>query len=95
MSERFGASGATVTAAVTGLFDVDAMTVSMARLSPATLTAQAAALAILVGVGSATLGKVAIAAFIGRGKFAMAVGGLSLLCVAAGAAAVMIAYATR
>lgn len=86
VSERFGASGATITAAVTGLFDVDAMTVSMARLAPGTLTAQAAALAILVGVASATLGKVAIAALIGRGRFALAVGGLSLWCVAAGAA---------
>jgi uncharacterized membrane protein (DUF4010 family) len=87
VSERFGASGATITAAVTGLFDVDAMSVSMARLAPGTLTPQAAALAILVGVASATLGKVAIAALIGRGRFAIAVGSLSLCCVAAGAAA--------
>jgi uncharacterized membrane protein (DUF4010 family) len=87
ISERFGASGATATAAITGLFDVDAMTVSMARLSPDVLSTQIAALAILVGVASATLGKIAIAAIIGRGRFALTVGLMSLICVAAGAVA--------
>jgi uncharacterized membrane protein (DUF4010 family) len=84
-SERFGTSGAVVTAAVTGLFDVDAMTVSMSRLAPRYLTADTAGLAILIGVASATLGKIAIAAVLGRGRFALAVGGMSLCCVALGA----------
>jgi uncharacterized membrane protein (DUF4010 family) len=87
VSERFGASGAAISAAVTGLFDVDAMTVSMARLSPGIIPTDAAAVAILVGVASATLGKIAIAALMGRGRFALAVGGMSLLCVAMGALA--------
>jgi uncharacterized membrane protein (DUF4010 family) len=85
LSERYGVSGAALTSAVTGLFDVDAMTVSMARLAPQVLSTDTAAFAILIGVGSATLGKVAIAAVIGRGRFALAVGGMSLLCVAVGA----------
>ena len=89
--DRFGAAGAAVTAAVTGLFDVDAMVVSMARLSPATLDVDQASLAVLIGVASATLGKVAIAAAIGRGKFALAVGALSALCVVAGAMAFALA----
>jgi uncharacterized membrane protein (DUF4010 family) len=87
VTARFGASGAATTAAVTGLLDVDAMTVSMARLSPASLSISDAAIAILIGVASATLGKIAIAAVIGRGRFALAIGGMSLLCVAAGALA--------
>jgi uncharacterized membrane protein (DUF4010 family) len=87
LSERYGASGAGVTAAITGLFDVDAMTVAMSRLAPRVLVIEAAALAILAGVASATLGKVAIAAIIGRGRFALAVGGMSLLCVTVGALA--------
>ena len=87
ISERFGASGATATAAITGLFDVDAMTVSMARLAPDVLSTQIAARAILVGVASATLGKIGIAAIIGRGRFAITVGLMSLICVAAGAVA--------
>jgi len=86
-SERYGASGATTTAAITGLFDVDAMTVSISRLSPDTLSAEVAGLAILVGVASATVGKIAIAAIIGRGWFAGAIGLMSLLCVTAGAVA--------
>jgi uncharacterized membrane protein (DUF4010 family) len=85
ISDRYGAAGAASTAAITGLFDVDAMTVSMARLSPATLTTETAALAILIGVASATLGKIAIAALMGRGRFAVLVGLMSVLCVAAGA----------
>lgn len=89
VSERFGASGATATAALTGLFDVDAMTVSMARIAPRILPLDTAATAILVGVASATLGKIAIAAVMGRGRFALAVGGMSLLCVGAGALAFM------
>jgi uncharacterized membrane protein (DUF4010 family) len=87
VSEKFGASGASFTAAVTGLFDVDAMTVSMARLSPSILTRETAAVAILIGLASATLGKIAIAALIGRGRFALAISGLSLSCVAMGALA--------
>jgi uncharacterized membrane protein (DUF4010 family) len=85
VSERFGASGATVTAVITGLFDVDAMTISMTQLAPRVLDVERAAQAILAGVASATLGKVAIGAIIGRGRFALAVGGMALLCVAAGA----------
>jgi uncharacterized membrane protein (DUF4010 family) len=87
ISERFGAAGANVTAIVTGLFDVDAMTVSMTQLAPRVLDLDGAGLAILAGVASATLGKVAIGAIIGRGRFALAIGGMSLLCIAAGALA--------
>ena len=87
LSEKFGASGAAVTAALTGIFDVDAMTVSMTQLAPRILDVDKAASAILIGVASATLGKFAIGAIIGRGRFALAIGAMSALCVAAGALA--------
>jgi uncharacterized membrane protein (DUF4010 family) len=87
VSERYGASGATVTAMITGLFDVDAMAVSMTQLAPRVLDTTMASQAILAGVASATLGKVAIGAIIGRGGFALTIGGMSVLCVAVGALA--------
>ena len=87
LSERFGAAGAAWTAAITGLFDVDAMTVSMTQLTPRILDAGEAARGILMGVASATLGKIAIGAVVGRGRYVLAVAAMSLLCVGTGALA--------
>jgi uncharacterized membrane protein (DUF4010 family) len=84
ISERFGDSGAMAAAATMGLFDVDAMTVSMARLAPNSLTLHTAALAILVGVTSNTFVKVLIAASLGRGRFALHVAAICLACTIAG-----------
>jgi uncharacterized membrane protein (DUF4010 family) len=95
ISERFGAAGAATVAAITGLFDVDAMTISMARLAPRILDVETAAGAILAGVASATLGKLAIGMLIGRGRFALAVAGMSVLVVAVGAAAHLALAALR
>jgi uncharacterized membrane protein (DUF4010 family) len=85
--ERFGSAGILPGAAAMGLFDVDAMTVSMSRLVPESLTARTAALAILVGVVSNTLTKVAIAAAIGRGRFAFDVAAVAAACIVAGGVA--------
>jgi uncharacterized membrane protein (DUF4010 family) len=85
ISERFGDSGAIAGAATMGLFDVDAMTVSMARLAPESLTARAATLAILVGVTSNTIVKVLIAASLGGRRFALHVAAICLACLIAGA----------
>ncbi len=87
INARFGASGAMVGAASMGLFDVDAMTVSMARLVPASLTPLAGSGAILAGVASNTLVKAAIAGAMGRGRFALDVTIVTLSCVVAGAVA--------
>ena len=89
VSERFGASGAMATAAITGIFDVDAMAVSMTQLAPGVLLPEKAALGVLVGVATATLGKPAICAVFGRGGYVLAVAAMSLLCVGAGALALM------
>ena len=89
INDRFGASGTIFAAASMGLFDVDAMTVSMTRLVPASLTPLVGAEAILVGVASNTLVKVAIAGAIGRGRFALDVTIMALCCLIVGAAVIL------
>jgi uncharacterized membrane protein (DUF4010 family) len=95
LSEQFGAAGAAWTAAVTGLFDVDAMTVSMTQLSPRTLDPAVAAGGILTGVASSTLGKIAIGAVVGRGRYALSIAVMSSLCLGAGALAFLAIAALR
>jgi len=83
--EHFGGAGAITGAAIMGLFDVDAMAVSMTRLVPPTVDVHTVATeAILVGVASNTAVKIAIAAIVGRGRFALLVGTVAAGCVLAG-----------
>jgi uncharacterized membrane protein (DUF4010 family) len=85
-SEGFGTTGAILGAAIAGLADVDAVTISVARLVPGSLSEAGAATAIMVAVASNTICKAAIAATVGRGAFAVAVIGISAGClVVAGA----------
>lgn len=69
INASFGAVGVVAAAATMGLFDVDAMTVSMARLVPHALAVPGATIAILAGVASNTLVKLVMAVMIGRGRF--------------------------
>lgn len=62
-----------------GLFDVDAMTVSMTRLDP-----DVASNAILAGVGSNTLTKAAIALLVERGRVASELAAVSIACIVFG-----------
>jgi uncharacterized membrane protein (DUF4010 family) len=66
------------------LADVDAVTVSMARLAPEPLSLQSAAFAILAAVVSNTLSKMAIGAAVGRGRFALDIALMSAACLLAG-----------
>jgi len=84
INAKFGATGAIAGAAAMGLFDVDAMTVSMTRLVPQSLDLRAASYAILAGVASNTLSKAAISAAIGRGWFAIQIAAVTLGCIVAG-----------
>ena len=80
---QFGAAGLYGSAAVLGLTDVDALTVSMAQRAAADTPAAIAATALTVGVLANTLVKTAIALVVGRGNFRwMATAGLGLLAVA-------------
>ncbi|HQR44464.1 MAG TPA: MgtC/SapB family protein [Thermoanaerobaculia bacterium] len=84
---RFGAEGVLLSAAIVGLTDADALTVSMTTLGRDPSLVPVAARALAVGALSNTLFKLALAAVLGRGSFRrIGLAGLGIL-VAAGAAA--------
>ena len=87
VSQLWGQAGVLTSAAVLGLTDVDALTVSMARGVPATDSPAVAATAIAVGVLANTAMKLALAIFFGAAQFRMIAGGaLVLMLVATGGA---------
>lgn len=87
ISERMGAMGAILGAAAMGLADVDAITVSIARLAPQTLSEQSAVVAILAAVATNMLSKLMISTAIGNSRFALYLAGISAACFAAAAIA--------
>src|SRR5262249_16497773 len=91
--ESFGARSAIVGAVVIGLTDIDSVTISIAQLTPHTLTFESAAYAILAAVVSNTASKIAIEATIGRGRFAMEIAAMAVLCLAASAIVLAITLA--
>src|SRR5262249_58315633 len=93
VGEAFGATGAVAGAIVVGLVDVDAVTVSMVRLTPDTLSRTQAVLAILAAVASDTVSKIAIGAAIGRGWVAAELSGLASGGLAVGGAAARVTVA--
>jgi uncharacterized membrane protein (DUF4010 family) len=86
--EYWGTSGVMVTAAVLGLTDVDALTISMARDVAQSVSPVTAATAIAVGVLSNTGMKLVLAAFLGSRRFALVAGG-SLAAMLAALAGVL------
>jgi uncharacterized membrane protein (DUF4010 family) len=90
--EALGPAGVTVAAAIIGIFDVDAITVSVSRLVPQTLSANSAAVAILAAVATDTIGKIAIGAIIGRGAFALLIAGMAIACFLAGGLALGLTF---
>jgi uncharacterized membrane protein (DUF4010 family) len=64
----------------------------MARLTPETLSASDAALAILAAVASNTVSKVAIGAAIGRGAFAIEIAAMALACLLVGSVALWLTF---
>ena len=87
----WGQSGLFTSAAVLGLTDVDALTVSMGRGVAATSSPAVAATAIAVGVLANTAMKLALAVFFGAPRFrAIAGGALALMLVAVGGALLVV-----
>ena len=83
--ERWGASGVFTSAAVLGLTDVDALTLSMSRDVAHAATPAIAAAAIATGVLTNTLLKLGLAVLLGSRRFAAIAGGaLALMLVALG-----------
>lgn len=87
ISDQLGSNWIIGSAAVVGLVDVDAISVSLARMTPQSLGEREAITAILVAVMTDTVSKIAIGAAIGRGRFAMNITLMALGCLAAGAVA--------
>lgn len=86
-STQWGARGLYGTAVVLGLTDVDALTVSMARLQGSATLPALAARGIAIGIASNTLFKLGLAMVIGTGTFRRwAAAGLTLLLAAIGLA---------
>lgn len=82
----FGDAGLYGSAAVLGLTDVDALTVSMSQRVSANTPADVAARALTLGILANTLVKTTIALVVGRGRYRVRAGiGLGLLAVALGA----------
>ena len=91
LGEVWGQSGVFASAAVLGLTDADALTVSMARGVAATASPAIAATAIAVGVLANTAMKLALAVFFGAPRFrAIAGGALALMLVAVGGALLVV-----
>ena len=85
--EFWGASGVFTSAAVLGLTDVDALTVSMAKGVTQAVPPAIAAAAIAVGVLANTAMKLGLAMFFGSGRFqAIAGGALALMLLTLAAA---------
>jgi uncharacterized membrane protein (DUF4010 family) len=80
---RFGDAGLYGSAAVLGLSDVDALTVSMAQRVNASTPATVAAIALTLGILANTLVKITIALAVGRGGYRVRTAiGLGLLAAA-------------
>src|SRR6185503_12360191 len=86
----WGQAGILTSAAVLGLTDVDALTVSMARGAAYTASLDVAAIAIALGVLSNTVLKLAVTLFFGSQPFRKIAGGTLALMIVAGAAALML-----
>jgi uncharacterized membrane protein (DUF4010 family) len=87
VGDAFGSNGALIGAIGLGLADVDAITISLARLVPQPLSGIAAGMAILAAVASNTFAKLALSIVIGRGRFVAEVAAMTVACwLAAGAA---------
>ncbi|MEO8451721.1 MAG: MgtC/SapB family protein [Gemmatimonadota bacterium] len=84
ITRRFGSSGILAGAAIIGLTDVDALTMSLSRLAEQSDSIRIAARALLVGVIANTLLKAGLALVLGTGAFRrLAVPALASMAVAA------------
>jgi len=87
LSSWSGANGAIVLAAVSGLIDVDAISISLARLAPQALAPNSAVYAILVAVVANSLTKIVLGTTAGGFKFGKVVARRTVASLAVGALA--------
>jgi uncharacterized membrane protein (DUF4010 family) len=84
--EYVGNAGVLIIAAISGVMDVDAITISMSKLGGNQLPLEMAARAIALAVAVNTLAKAVMATSVGGRKIGLFVGSASLIAVAAGVA---------
>lgn len=87
---QIGNAGIYFLAALSGIVDVDALTLSMTRLAGGQVTVADAATAILVAASVNTASKATMAAFVGGRQMGLLVGGVSVAAVIAMGAAVLL-----
>jgi uncharacterized membrane protein (DUF4010 family) len=83
LSAAFGSRGVFVLAAASGIADVDALTLSMARLTGGPVSMADATAAILLAAVVNTAAKAAMAAYLGGRRIARIVSGISALAILA------------
>lgn len=83
LAGQVGNAGLFLLGAVSGIADVDALTLSMTRLSGHQVAARDAASAILIAASVNTASKAVMAAVVGGERLAQLVGGASILAIAA------------
>ncbi|WP_287884672.1 MULTISPECIES: MgtC/SapB family protein [Paracoccus] len=88
LRRQYGDVGVLIIAAISGIADVDAVSISMARLGGGDLAVPVAAQAILIAVAVNTVSKAVLAGLVGGRRIGITVAGLSALALAAGLAAV-------
>jgi len=82
----FGGIGVLVVAALSGIADVDAVTISMARMAGSDVDPNTAAGAIMIAIAVNTVSKTMMAGSVGNRKVGLLVGGISAAALAAGLA---------
>jgi uncharacterized membrane protein (DUF4010 family) len=82
----FGGVGVLVVAALSGAADVDAVTISMARMAGGDVDSNTAARAVMVAIAVNTISKTIMAGSVGNRKVGLLVGGISAAALAAGLA---------
>lgn len=87
VSAKMGEQAVLVVAAVSGLADVDALTLSLSRMANADISAATAVVGIAIAVAVNTIVKAAYAAALGTPRTGAIVGAASVVAIAAGALA--------
>lgn len=95
LAETFGTGGTFVGAVVLGLADLDAVTAATSQLVPEPLGWLDASLTILIAVVANTASKLVLAAVMGRGRFAVEVAVMTVLCWLAGGAGLWLVTSGR
>ncbi|WP_193335545.1 MgtC/SapB family protein [Devosia beringensis] len=90
--QAVGSAGVVAIAALSGLVDADALTISMARLGGGALALPTAGWAVLVGVAVNTVSKAVLTLAAGGARIALPVALASLAALAAGLLAAVVPY---